>query len=54
MRVYVVRDKFGHVISAWPDVYEAKFEQGKWEEMHKVPYEVVVGELEISETPQST
>lgn len=52
--VYVVR-KFSEgrnkppvIVSAWADVYEAKYEATRWEQDSKVPYDYVEGVLVLA------
>lgn len=51
--VYVVRIKpeGGRVVhlSAWPDVYAAKYEATRWEQDTKIPHDYVNGTLTVEE-----
>jgi hypothetical protein len=53
MKVYVARRRMPDgsmgVLSAWPDVYEAKFEALRWEQDMKIEHDYVEGVLTLEE-----
>ena len=50
--VYVVREKNEgevKVLSAWSDVYAAKYEAARWEQDSKIEHDYIEGVLEIED-----
>ncbi len=56
IKVWIVRRKNKEsgrmeAISAWPDVYDAKFEADRWEQDSKIPHDYIPGSLAPWEEP---